>query len=422
MLLLFAILRLPMQVYFENIKIAIDAIRHNLLRSILTILIIAIGIMALVGILTAIESIKGSISENFTSMGANTFTIKNYGMQIRVGKDGGKPKVYPPINYRNAEDFKAEYYFPSKVSISSWVAGAATVKYESYKSDPNISVWGTDENYLFTSGYELSEGRNFSLDEIHFGRNVVIIGKEVNEKVFPNTSAIGKTISGGNLKFKVIGVLKEKGSAMGFGGDKTVLIPITYARQFFSRSNQSFTISVMCNKVEDLDPAIGAAIAKFRSVRKLKPVEEDDFTIVKSDNLANILIENIRYVTLAATLIGIITLIGAAIGLMNIMLVSVTERTKEIGTRKAMGATANLIRGQFLTEAIVVCQLGGLAGIILGVLVGNLTSSFIGGIFVIPWLWIFCGITLCILVGVVAGIYPALQAAKLDPIEALRYE
>ena len=409
-----------MQVYFENIKIAIQAIRHNLLRSILTILIIAIGIMALVGILTAIESIKGSISENFTSMGANTFTIKNYSR--RFFKDGEKPKTYPPIKYRDAEHFKEKYDFPSKVSISSWVSGAATVKYKSYKSDPNISVWGTDENYLFTSGYELTEGRNFSLDEINFGRNVIIIGKEVKNKVFPNITAMGKTITGGNLKFKVIGVLKEKGSAMGFGGDRTVLIPITYARQFFSRSSQSYTISVVCNNVEELDPAIGVAIAKFRSVRKLKPIQEDNFTIVKSDNLANMLIENIRYVTLATTLIGIITLIGAAIGLMNIMLVSVTERTKEIGIRKAMGATPYLIRDQFLTEAILVCQLGGLVGIILGVLIGNLTSSFIGGVFVIPWLWIFSGITLCIVVGVVAGIFPALQAAKLDPIEALRYE
>jgi putative ABC transport system permease protein len=411
-----------MQVYFENIKIAIQAIKYNLLRSILTILIIAIGIMALVGILTAIESIKGSISENFTSMGANTFTIKNYGMHIRIGKDGEKPKNYPPIKYRDAENFKEQYNFPSKVSISSWVVGAATIKYKNYKSDPNINVWGTDENYLFTSGYELTEGRNFSLDEISFGRNVIIIGKEVKNKVFPNTTAVGKIITGGNRKFKVIGVLKEKGSAMGFGGDKTVLIPITYARQFFSSTSQSYTISVMCNNVEELNPAIGAAIAKFRSVRKLKPIQEDNFIIVKSDNLANILIENIRYVTLAATLIGIITLVGAAIGLMNIMLVSVTERTKEIGTRKAIGATPQLIRNQFLTEAILVCQLGGLVGIILGVLVGNLTSFFIGGIFVIPWIWIFSGISLCIIVGIVAGIFPALQAAKLDPIEALRYE
>ncbi len=411
-----------MQVYFENIKIAIQAIKHNLLRSILTILIIAIGIMSLVGILTAIESIKGSISENFTSMGANTFTIKNYGMHIRIGKDGEKPKNYPPVKYRDAVSFKEKYEFPSKVSISSWVAGAATVKYENRKSDPNISVWGTDENYLFTSGYELTDGRNFSIDEIDFGRNVIIIGKEVKDKVFPNTSAVGKTITGGDLRFKVIGVLAEKGSAMGFGGDKTVLIPITYARQFFSRSNQSYTISVMCNKIEELDPAIGAGIAQFRNVRKLKPIQEDNFTIVKSDNLANMLIENIKYVTMAATLIGIITLIGAAIGLMNIMLVSVTERTKEIGIRKAMGATPYLIRDQFLTEAIVVCQLGGLVGIVLGVLIGNLTSSFIGGVFVIPWLWIFSGILLCIMVGIVAGIFPALQAAKLDPIESLRYE
>ena len=176
-----------MQVYFENIKIAIQAIRHNLLRSILTILIIAIGIMALVGILTAIESIKGSISKNFTSMGANTFTIKNYSR--RFFKDGEKPKNYLPIKYRDAVSFKEKYEFSSKVSISSWVAGAATVKYKSYKSDPNISVWGTDENYLFTSGYELTEGRNFSLDEINFGRNVIIIGKEVKNKVFPNTTA-----------------------------------------------------------------------------------------------------------------------------------------------------------------------------------------------------------------------------------------
>ena len=168
-----------MQVYYENIKIAIQAIKYNLLRSILTILIIAIGIMALVGILTAIESIKGSISENFRSMGANTFTIRNYGMNIRIGKDGKQPKNYPPIEYRDAVSFKERYESFSKVSLSCRVAAASTIKYKSYKSNPNISVWGTDENYLFTSGYELTEGRNFSLDEINSGKNVIIIGKEV---------------------------------------------------------------------------------------------------------------------------------------------------------------------------------------------------------------------------------------------------
>ena len=192
-----------MQVYFENINIAFQAIQHNLLRSVLTVLIIAIGIMALVGILTAIDSIKGSISKNFTSMGSNTFTIKNSGINIRIGKKGQRPKRFPPIKYRDAVNFKQNYNFNSRVSISSWVAGAATLQYEGYKSDPNITVWGTDENYIHTSGYELSEGRNFSLDEINYGRNVVIIGKELKDKIFPNISPIGKDVIGGNRKFKV---------------------------------------------------------------------------------------------------------------------------------------------------------------------------------------------------------------------------
>jgi putative ABC transport system permease protein len=410
-----------MQVYFENIKIAIQAIQHNLLRSILTILIIAIGIMALVGILTAIESIKGSITENFTSMGANTFTIRNRGMGIRLGKEGKKPKTYKRISYREAKGFKESFGQHNIVSISAWMSGAASLKYKSQKTDPNIRVWGSDANYLATSGYEIAEGRNFTIDEINLGQPVIIIGSEVKEKLFGEESALGKVISAGSKKFRIIGVLNSKGSSIGFSGDKTVIVPIDIGRQFIE-TKLSYTLSTTVKDTYLLDAAIGEAIGHFRNVRKLKPSQEDDFAIVKSDNLANMLIENIRYVTLAATLIGIITLIGAAIGLMNIMLVSVTERTKEIGTRKAMGATSQLIRDQFLTEAIMVCQLGGLVGIILGVLVGNLTSSFIGGVFVIPWLWIFSGISLCIMVGIVAGIFPALQAAKLDPIEALRYE
>lgn len=410
-----------MQVYFENIKIAIQAIQHNLLRSILTVFIIAIGIMALVGILTAIESIKGSITENFTSMGANTFTIRNRGIGIRLGEEGKKPKIYKRISYREAKGFKESFGQYNVVSISAWMSGSASLKYKSKKTDPNITVWGSDENYLVTSGYEIAEGRNFTIDEINLGHPVVIIGSEVKEKLFGEESALGKAISAGSKKFKIIGILKSKGSSIGFSGDRTVIVPIDIGRQFIE-TKLSYTLSTIVNDTYLLDASIGEAIWHFRTIRKLKPSQDDDFTIIKSDNLANMLIENIRYVTLAATLIGVITLIGAAIGLMNIMLVSVTERTKEIGTRKAMGATPQLIRDQFLTEAIVVCQLGGLVGIILGVLVGNLTSSFIGGIFVVPWIWIFSGISLCIIVGIVAGIFPALQAAKLDPIEALRYE
>jgi putative ABC transport system permease protein len=390
----------------ENIKISLNSIRGQLLRTVLTVLIISFGITALVGILTAIDAIKGSINSNFTSMGANTFTIRNREMTIRIGRSGKKPKKYREISYREASAFVEKYSFPATASLSTLATFAATLKYKSEKTNPNIQIFGVDENYMNTSGYELEQGRNFSVQEIAFGSHSIILGKDLAPSLFKNKEdPIDKIISVGNGKYRVIGVLKSKGNSSGFGGDKVCLLPLTNVRQYFPRPNMSYTINVLSPNQELLGTALGEATGTFRVIRKLKTGEEDNFEITKSDNL-----------------IGVITLLGAAIGLMNIMLVSVTERTKEIGIRKAIGATKTVIRSQFLAEAIVICQMGGLVGILFGILLGNVLSFAMGGSFIIPWLWIMTGITICFVVGVGAGIYPAIKASNLDPIDALRFE
>jgi putative ABC transport system permease protein len=404
----------------ENLRIAISSIRSNLLRTVLTVFIIAFGIMALVGILTAIDSIKGSINNQFRSMGANTFNIVNRDNRVRVG---GRVERYKNIEYRDAKNFKEDFKFPAQVSISTFASEIATVKYKSKKTNPNIPVVGSDENYIINSGYEIQKGRNFSITEIKANAHVVVIGSNLIKDLFDDgEEPLEKIISIGNGKYKIIGILKEKGSSFGSQGDKICILPITSVRQYFSRPNMNFRISVLPYDSKLLKSGINEATGLFRVIRKLRSFEDNNFSIESSDNLANLLIENISYVTFAATLIGIITLFGAAIGLMNIMLVSVTERTKEIGIRKAIGAKSSIIRRQFLYESILIGQLGGFFGIILGILIGNIVSLVTGGIFIIPWAWILGGVVICLFVGLVSGLIPAIKASKLDPIISLRYE
>lgn len=410
-------------IFFEYLKIALQSIKSQALRTILTALIIAIGITALVGILTAIDAIKASLTGQFALLGANTFTIQNRGPNIRIGRKGERPKNYPSITYYEAMRFKERMpATQAKSSVSFVATGIAEVKYQSLKTNPNIAIMAADENYLVTGGYELEKGRNLSLSDVEDAAAVAVIGQEIVSSLFEKDDPIGKLINIGDLRYRVIGVLAPKGNSFGFGGDKSILIPITKARTKYATANRSFAVNVMSLESMNLDLVVDEATATMRSVRKLNPKEETNFNIIRSDSLSEDLIDNLKYVSLAAVIIAAITLLGAAIALMNIMLVSVTERTREIGIRKAIGAKSKAILSQFLTEAIAICLLGGFAGIIFGILIGNGTSLLIGGPFLIPWSWMSLSAVLCFVVGLVSGFYPALKASNLDPIESLRHE
>jgi putative ABC transport system permease protein len=413
---------MPVKTSFkENISIALQSIAGNRLRTSLTSLIIAIGIMALVGILTAIEGVKTSVNNAFAGLGANSFTIQNRGSGLNFG-NGGHRKEYPPIRYDQAERFKSLFTVPSVITVNLQVSGTAVVKYGNQKTNPNISESGSNENYLATSGYKLSFGRNFSASELEHGSNVVIIGNEIKKRLFKNDDPINKLIFIGSNQFRVIGVFASKGSSAAFGGDKFCVIPVLKAKQINTTANPSFTITIMVNSPSALDASIGEATSLFRNVRDLNISNPDNFEIERSDSIQQELSGQLTGMTAAGFAIGIITLIGAAIGLMNIMLVSVTERTREIGLRKALGATPAVIRRQFLIEAMVICLIGGIGGIILGMAVGNLIAVQISGAFVAPWVWLLAAILLCTLIGLLSGFYPAKKASKLDPVEALRYE
>lgn len=407
----------------ENIKVATDSIKGNKLRAFLTMLIIFFGITALVGISSAIDAMKSSINSNFTSMGANSFTIRNRSTSVRIGNKGKRSKKYESINYKQAMRFKNEFDFPVTTAVSTLASFSSRIKFEAEKTNPNIQIFGGDENYLTISGYELEKGRNFSIQEVISGTHMVIIGKDVEFALFKGKQkALDKMITINGGKYKVIGVLASKGNSMGFGGDKVCIIPLTAARQYFSKPDMSFTISVLAKNAAWLDLALGEANGLFRKIRGVPLGEEENFEITRADNLASMLIGLTSKASMGALIIGIITLIGASIGLMNIMLVSVTERTKEIGLRKALGATAETIKIQFLIESIVICVFGGFFGIIMGIITANLISFNLSAEFFMPWFWIITGFLVCLFVGLISGYLPAKRASKLDPIECLRFE
>ena len=408
----------------ENVKVALESVKSNMLRAVLTILIIAFGIMALVGILTAIDAAIYSLQDNFIRMGANTFEIEPKRDRVSGNRRGRRAKRADVITFNQAMEFKDRFDFPARVSVRVFGTSLATAKFADEKTNPNVRFIGIDENFLDVKGYEIQNGRNLSMAEVTSGSNKVIIGMDIVKSLFNNKpeKAVNKIISVGNIKYKVVGILKSKGSSLNSNEDRVIFAPLLNVKRYYGTQQRNYNISVATFKPEDMEAAEALTIGTFRNIRNLKASQENDFEIFKSDSFITILKENTVKFRWAAIAIGLITLLGAAIGLMNIMLVSVTERTREIGVRKALGATRTNVMLQFLTEAIVICQLGGVFGILLGILIGNVVTFAMGGSFLIPWAWMLLGVTVCMIVGLISGLYPALKASRLDPIEALRHE
>lgn len=410
----------------ENFSQAVRSVRANLLRAILTLMIIATGIMALVGILTAIDALLFTMNDSFSGMGANSFNIVPGNGNLHSNRHGRQEKEADPIDFRQAMEFKERFDYPgTKVSVSGLATWDATLKYEKEKTNPTVLVYGIDENYLDINGYDLSYGRNFTSMEQEAGTLLTIIGMDIVNDLFHKKplSALNQVITVDNRRFTVVGILASKGATMNRSADRRILIPLFAERYLYGNSeNKNYDLMVSSANSTEIDDAISQATGIMRNIRRLRASQDNDFEMLQSDSLLNMLKENTATIRIATIGIGFITLIGAAIGLMNIMLVSVTERTREIGISKAIGATRANIMNQFLTEAVIICQMGGIVGIILGVGIGLAVSWALGGKFIMPWAWITLGFVTCMIVGLVAGLYPALKAARLDPIESLRYE
>ncbi len=412
-----------LKLFKENVRIALSSIRTQLLRTILTVLIIAIGITALVCILTVVAALENTLSTDFASMGSNTFNINQYAFSSIRRRGGEREVINPIISYPEATAFKEKYHFPfTQTSLSFTAVSNAEVKFENKKTDPQITVVGIDEHYVVNSGLETTKGRNFTGFDISNNSYSCILGSDFEKDLFKDTNPIDKVISIRGAKFKVIGVLKEKGSTFGNSQDLRVLIPIQIARSLFNQPNIDYSISVMVDKKEVLEQAIDNATGTMRRIRKLSPVKESNFGISRSDDLINKILSITQYLGISAWVIGIITIFGSSIALMNIMLVSVTERTREIGVRKALGAKRSTIAMQFFIETLVIGQMGGIFGIILGISAGYGIASLLEFDFVTPWAAILSAFVTTFVVAIFSGSFPALKASKLDPIEALRYE
>lgn len=406
----------------ENLDVALKSIRSNRLRSLLTIFIIAVGITSLVGILTATDALKREVFSSFEKFGTTSFSIVSRYYSVEGG-ERERVRNSMAITYSQARMFKENFTDECLVSVHCVASSGATIKYEGASTNPTIAVIAADENYLRFSNLGIARGRGISANDDRLASFVCVVGSGVVNSLFgKHVDPVGKVISVQGVRFEVIGVLEAAGASLGGSMDNRVIIPVSSARTYFMSDNTSFTVGVLPLEFGSGKDYQGMAEQLMRSVRRLSPIDGTDFRISSSQAMLTELNEVMGVITIVSAVIGLITLLGAAVGLMNIMLVSVKERTREIGTRKALGASAKMIKGQFLFESVAISQIGCALGIVMGILSGNAVAMLMRASFIIPWVWMLAAIAVCLVVGVASGYLPAVRASKLDPIEALRYE
>ena len=422
----------------DQLSLSWKSIKGNKLRTAITVIIMALGIFSLILIITSIKAASNSLTSSFSSMGANSFAMryKTKGRKFGGGrnssttktKKGVKEKVSNlgiNISYDEARQFKKNYNFPgTKVSVGMRGPTGKIVNTAKLKTNPDTNIFGGDENYLEINGYKIAYGRNFTELDVQNGNSVCMIGGGIAERLFPDNvaRAVDAVVKVDDKPYRIIAVLEDEGSSMFSNKSKVVITTYNNLRRSANASGANYVLAIMVDDLKKMEVAIGEATGTFRPIRKLKVTEEENFEIEKSDSVAESLLKNLGFLEKGTIGIAFITLIGAAIGLMNIMLVAVNERTKEIGLTKALGGTKADIRAQFIFESIMISLLGAVAGIISGILIGNIVALLLSTGFVVPWAWVIAAIVVCTVVGLAAGVYPAYKASNLDPIVALRYE